>query len=296
MLGEIEKFKGIENVEAKFSIVIPTWNNLAYLKICVGSILKNSAYKHQIIIHVNDGSDGTLEWVKKQLFDYTYSKENIGICYPLNYARTLVSTKYFVYMNDDMYVCPNWDKALLEALPVGRPFFYSSTMIEPLGTANNCVIQGNYGTCPENFKEEQLLREYAGLPFSDWSGATWPPNILPVDLWDLVGGYSTEFSPGAYSDPDFSMKLWQAGVRDFKGVAASRVYHFGCKTTGRILELNNGAKQFLEKWGMTAGTFTKYVLRRGEPYQGLLQEPNSSRYKVELKRGKIKKLFAMFGQ
>ncbi len=292
MLAEIEKHKVARNEDAKFSIIIPTWNNLPYLKLCVESILKNSAYKHQIIIHVNDGSDGTLEWVKGQQLDYTYSKENIGICYPLNYARGLVATQYFVYMNDDMYVCPNWDKALYDALPKDRPFFYSATMIEPLGTANNCVIQGNYGNSPENFDEDRLLKEYESLPFSDWSGATWPPNILPVELWDLVGGYSTEFSPGAYSDPDFSMKLWQAGVRDFKGVSASRVYHFGCKTTGRGIKLNSGAKQFLEKWGMTSGTFTKYLLRRGEPYQGPLQEPDSPKYKSELRRCRLKKLFS----
>ena len=31
--------------EYKFSIVIPTWNNLAMLRLCVESILKNSKYK-----------------------------------------------------------------------------------------------------------------------------------------------------------------------------------------------------------------------------------------------------------
>lgn len=47
-----------------FSILIPTWNNLPFLKICVDSIRKNSTYRHQIIVHVNDGSDGTLEWAR----------------------------------------------------------------------------------------------------------------------------------------------------------------------------------------------------------------------------------------
>ena len=45
----------------RFSILIPTWNNLEFLKICIGSIRRNSTFDHQIIIHVNDGSDGTLE-------------------------------------------------------------------------------------------------------------------------------------------------------------------------------------------------------------------------------------------
>ncbi|MEP6846329.1 MAG: glycosyltransferase, partial [Panacibacter sp.] len=75
-----------------FSIIIPSWNNLPYLKLCVESIRKNSAYKHQIIIHVNEGKDGTLEWIKQQQdIDYTFSKENVGVCYALNIARTLLS-------------------------------------------------------------------------------------------------------------------------------------------------------------------------------------------------------------
>ena len=43
-----------------FSIIIPTLNNLKYLKLCIESINKNSKYKHEIIPHVNIGSDGTL--------------------------------------------------------------------------------------------------------------------------------------------------------------------------------------------------------------------------------------------
>ena len=54
-----------------FSILIPSWNNLSFLKLCVQSIRKNSAMQHQIIVHVNDGSDGTLQWVKEEGLDYT---------------------------------------------------------------------------------------------------------------------------------------------------------------------------------------------------------------------------------
>ena len=56
-----------------FSILLPTWNNLPLLKLCVHSIRTHSAYGHQIIVHVNDGSDGTLEWVREQGLDHTHS-------------------------------------------------------------------------------------------------------------------------------------------------------------------------------------------------------------------------------
>ena len=104
----IQNFKRANTPSAKFSIVIPTWNNLAYLQLCIASILKNSTYQHQIIVHVNEGTDGTLEWVKAQTnIDYTYSENNVGVCYALNNCRSLLSTDYFLYMNDDMYA---WTK------------------------------------------------------------------------------------------------------------------------------------------------------------------------------------------
>jgi hypothetical protein len=186
-----------------------------------------------------------------------------------------------------MYVCPGWDTEMFrEIREIGHDwFFLSATAIEPL-PQSICAISGDYGQDVEEFREEQLLQEFAQLPMSDWSGATWPPNIVHVDTWDLVGGYSIEFSPGMYSDPDFSMKLWQAGIRFFKGLAKSRAYHFGSKTVKRVTK-NRGYYQFIAKWGLTSSTAMKYYLKRGEPFSGLLHEaelPQMINWKNNLKR------------
>ena len=62
-----------------FSIVIPTFNNLDYLKLCLKSIKINSNFKHEIILHINDGSDGSKEYVKNNGYKFTYSDKNIGL-------------------------------------------------------------------------------------------------------------------------------------------------------------------------------------------------------------------------
>ncbi len=277
MNQQVESYKRATVTGAVFSIVIPSWNNLPFLKLCIDSIRKNSTHTHQLIVHVNEGSDGTLEWIKTQPdIDYTYSATNIGVCYALNFARHLVSTAYLLYLNDDMYVCPEWDAALYEEVQrIGHKYFFvSGTAIEPL-PQSNCAIGKDYGTEIENFRESALLKEYATLPMSDWQGATWPPNVVHIDVWDMVGGYSIEFSPGMYSDPDFSMKLWQLGVREFKGVSKSRVYHFGSKSVKRVAR-NKGYYQFINKWGITSSTLTKHYLHRGSRFDGKLNEPSLS--------------------
>lgn len=149
-------------------------------------------------------------------------------------------------------------------------------MIEPYPTNSTPVIGGkNYGVTIESFEEQRLLNEYMSFQKDDWCGATRPPNVVHRDVWDLIGGYSIEFSPGMYSDPDFSMKLWQTGVRLFKGVSRSRVYHFVSKSVGRIVR-NNGRHQFLQKWGMSPSTFYKYFIRKGTKFEGPLHDPDIS--------------------
>jgi len=62
-----------------FSILIPTYNNLEYLKTCINSIKKNSKFNHQIIVHVNEGKDGTLDYIKNSNLEFTFSEQNIGM-------------------------------------------------------------------------------------------------------------------------------------------------------------------------------------------------------------------------
>lgn len=279
-----------------FSILIPTWNNLEYLKLCIESIRKNSTYKHQILLYVNDGSDGTLEWVKEGGYEHIHNPENIGICWALNALRTKVKTDYILYMNDDMYVCPEWDKELWEEirrLPDNK-FFLSSTLIQPRAFFCKSVIApANFGESIETFREEELLKNYQSLPHQDWAGGTWPPNVVHKDIWDLVGGYSIEFSPGMYSDPDFSAKLWMAGIRLFKGLSGSRVYHFESKSTARIKK-NNGSYQFLQKWGITSSSFMRNILRRGEPFRPYSTMPKQTlALEKDISRSRIKKIFCV---
>ncbi|ODS79108.1 MAG: family 2 glycosyl transferase [Cytophagaceae bacterium SCN 52-12] len=257
-----------------FSILIPSWNNLEYLKLCIGSIRRNSTFRHQILVHLNEGTDGSLEWIKEQPdITYTYSKNNLGVCYPLNLLSVKTATDYIVYMNDDMYVCPEWDKALMDEIKrIGHKYFFLSATAIEASPKKACAIHRNFGKNSSEFDEQSLLRHYKSLNIPDWHGATWPPNIVHKDIWQLVGGYSIEFSPGMYSDPDFSMKLWEAGVRLFKGINSSKVYHFGSISVNRVKK-NRGYYKFIGKWGFTSSTATQYFLHRGETYDGPLTSP-----------------------
>lgn len=294
MIDQIVKYAAPENKNYQFSVLIPSWNNLEYLKLCIKSIQKNSKLSIQIIVIINEGKDGSKEWIEAQdNIDFIYSPVNIGICFGLNAARSLVKSDYMVYVNDDMYLLPNWDLVIAEEINIlkGKNFLISSTMIEPFDTGNSCVVVRDYGRSIQDFKEDQLLSEYLNCTKSDWQGSTWPPIVVHKELWDMVGGLSIEFSPGMYSDPDLSMKLAEAGVRTFKGLGKSLVYHFGSKSTRRVKK-NLGRRMFILKWGISSRIFMHNYLNIGQKYQGLLKDFNWKENQSIL--DKLKRIWACF--
>ncbi|GCD77772.1 hypothetical protein JCM31826_12540 [Thermaurantimonas aggregans] len=251
-----------------FSILIPTWNNLQYLQLCIDGISKYSSLKHQIILAINEGKDGTLVFAEKKQISYVHFEKNVGVCLAVNAARSLAISDYVVYMNDDMVPLPGWDIQLMEEIRKcdSKLFMISSTMIEPYETNNPCVIVQNFGTDYKSFDEKSAVRFVKKISRNNWKGASWPPFVVHKDVWDIVGGFGIEYSPGFYSDPDFSLKLYLLGVRHFIGCGKSLVYHFGTKSTKRVKK-NNGKDLFLLKWGITASDFYSNVLNLGEDFE-----------------------------
>ena len=261
----------------KFSILIPTFNNIDYLKLVISSIKINSKYEHEIILHINDGSDGTLEYAQKEGIIYTHSDTNIGLCSSINKAATKITTKYVLYVHDDMYLCENWDEILEKEIKnLDNDLFYlSGTNYETRDIDN----QYNPGNSPEQFKPDLFHKFCMTKKEKDLQGSHWAPHIISKRLWDIVGGFSEEFNPGDGSDPDFCMKLWINNVRIFKSIDKFKVFHFGSRTTrNKKIVRNNGTKKFLLKYGFNPKFFRKYYLKGGANsiFDGPLTEPKIS--------------------
>ena len=276
-----------------FSVIIPTYNNINYLKICLDSLKKNSKFNHEIILHVNEGVDGSLDYVKKNNFLFSYSEKNAGVCVAFNQAVKKATKKYIVLGHDDMYFCPNWDEVFYSELKKqdeDKDFFLSGTMVQPFESYINLDCGKTY----KEFNEKKLLSELPNIKFNNFQGTHWQPSLIPVSTWNKVGGFSLDFSPGLGSDPDFNMKLWKIGVRLFKGLGDCRVYHFSSISL-RKKSWNNGSKTFLLKWGITIKFFKKFYLRTNKKYIGELVEPKKNiLYYTLLLSCKIKYIYYRF--
>ena len=283
-----------------FSILIPSFNNLEYLKTCIDSLKKNSEYTHQIIVHINEGTDGSLEYVNENNLEYTFSNENIGMPKALNRASKLSKLDYILISHDDFYYCPGWDVELVKNVNfIGHNNFYlSSTMV---GAGQ---VEFDAGQTVDNFDETKLLDNLEIIKTIDFQGTTKCPGLIHKDVWKRVGGWSEEFSPTGGDDTDFAMKLWKINIRIFKGLGKSLAYHFGSITTRKKHKSlftylgSRGNKIFLRKWGYNINFFEKFFLRSGldknknlifNKYTGPLKEPKKNlNFYVELIKGKFK--------
>ena len=266
------------------SIIIPSFNNLKYLKLCIQSLEKNSHYKNEILIHVNEGSDNTVAYLESRNIQYTHSIKNIGLCKGCNQVAKKSRFDYILYSHDDMYFLPDWDLYLMNKVKSidTNKFYFSSIMIN-----GDPKLRGHLdffaGETIENFDEKKLLENYKNLEHEDFQGSTWAPHLIHKELWNKIGGFSEEFSPGAGSDPDLNMKLWNEGVRTFQCISNSRVYHFGSVTIRKkgesLFKKNQGSfanKIFLMKWGISIRTFKRFYLRSNYLHNNPLTDPEKN--------------------
>ena len=192
-----------------------------------------------------------------------------------------------------MYFLPSWDSILKKEIELlDTKFFYlSGTMIQRKG-ADLTLDAGNDH---EDFNERYLLDNYQKINITDHQGSHWAPHLINKDVWNLVKGFSEEFDPGDGSDSDLNKKLWNCGVRIFKGLNDFKVYHFGSISMRKKKNIikNNGTKTFLKKWGITPKFFFKYYLKTGCKYDGPLKNPKKPlSYFIDLMICKIKKGFS----
>ena len=147
--------------------------------------------------------------------------------------------------------------------------------------SKNGHINYDCGDTFENFDEEKLLNNYKSINCVNQQGSHFAPHVTSKNLWNIVKGFSEEFNPGIGSDPDFNMKLWNCGVRIFKGVNNFKVYHFVSTVINRInkpskdkINIRSKAnKIFLLKWRISIKFFKKFYLKTNSKYTGPLNQP-----------------------
>ncbi|WP_346895285.1 glycosyltransferase [Clostridium sp. UBA7503] len=237
----------------KTSIIILTYNNLDYNKICIESIrkyTKNNNY--EIIVVDNNSKDGTVEWLKEQKdIKVIYNKENLGFPKGCNQGINIANGEEILLLNNDTIVAPGWLENLKECL-------YSSEYIGAVGPVTNSCP--NYQSIPISYASVEEMIEFAEK-YNYSEPKKWEERLrligycmlIKKEVIDKVGLLDEIFTPGNFEDDDYSLRMRKAGYK-LMLCKNSFIHHFGSASFEKISKefselLIRNRKKFFEKWG-----------------------------------------------
>jgi glycosyltransferase involved in cell wall biosynthesis len=251
------------------SFIIPTRNNLPYLKLAYGSIRKH--YPQTKIIILDDNStDGTKEWVDSEsgkgdsnTIYYRNDERQVGHTVLYDKGVELCDSEVFTIFHADMVCGANYVENLLKHLkPQG---VVSATRIEPpLHPPGKEKIVKDFGTYAEDFQHtdfntfvRNMQQEVINKDIVT-KGIFAPWMMYKADFL-AIGGHDKYFAPFPYEDSDIFQRFILKGY-NIKQSRDAFVYHFTCRGhrwTEKVQKDDHFYKlccaknslHFIRKWG-----------------------------------------------
>jgi O-antigen biosynthesis protein len=235
------------------SIVIVTYNNLLYTRLCITSIRSyTDADQYEIIVVDNHSTDGTVEWLQQQTDIRTiYNQQNAGFPSACNQGIQVASGDAILLLNNDTIVTPNWLQNLLTCLQ-------SSEDIGAVGTVTNYC--SNYQMIPVTYSTVEDMFKFAA-DNNDSDPSKWEERLRLIgycllikrSVVEQVGLLDEQFSHGNFEDDDYSFRIRKAGYR-LMLCKDTFIHHFGSMSfdqkTGTFSQLLTANRtKFAEKWG-----------------------------------------------
>ena len=218
------------------SFIQPSRNNLKYLKWSYDSIRKNLGYTHEICMADDFSNDGTWEWMQ----EIQKKDQNVKIHRNEGPTRLGHTILYDTLINDyatndivmiyhaDMYALPGLDVEINKHIKKG--VVVSGTRIEPpLHPQGPEKILADYGIEPEEFDEQQLLRDLDKM--KDKSKITegiFAPWAIMKEDFQSIGGHDPLYAPQSKEDSDIFNRFHLAGYK-FIQTWEGFVYHMTCR-------------------------------------------------------------------
>ena len=252
----------------KISFIMPSYNNLRYLKHAYRSIRTWEEAGQEIAILDDASVDGTVEWLDSLndpnlIIWKNETGKRMGHTITYDIGVELSTNDIFSIFHADMFVGENYAKNLVKHLDRGK--VVTATRIEPpLHPSGREKITRDFGVWPEEFREDDFIkfvREEQERSKDQTTKGIFAPWAMYKEDFLKIGGHDPLFAPFPYEDSDIFQRFLLAGYEVLQSRDAL-VYHLTCrghkwtddKIVGKVddsfeeLEVN-GRKNFIRKWG-----------------------------------------------
>lgn len=239
----------------KISFIIPSRNNLKYLKWSYASIRKNLDQEHEICVASDFSNDGTEEWCretanKDKNFKFIINEGPDRLGHTILYDKLInevATNEICMIYHADMYACQNLDKAILNYLEKGT--IVSATRIEPpLHPAGIEKIILDCGIEPEEFDENKLLENLKYAQRQQVTEGIFAPWAFYKSDFQEIGGHDWLFAPQSKEDSDIFNRFQLNGIK-FLQTWEGFVYHMTCRGS----RFKDGAKRNPDEQVFMAG-------------------------------------------
>jgi GT2 family glycosyltransferase len=234
----------------KVAVVILNWNGKYYLERFLPSVYNSSYPNLTFVIGDNASTDDSVEFIKKTYPKITLiqNDKNYGFAGGYNRILAQVEADYFIILNSDVEVSPNWIEPIIQAMEsdskvvAAQPKILSSLnpdQFEYAGAAGGFIDKYGYPFCRGRIFEnlEVDLGQYNDPKSIFWaSGAAL---FIKSKIWKESGGFDEDFF-AHMEEIDLCWRLKRMGYT-IKYYPFSEVFHVG----GGALSKENPFKTYL---------------------------------------------------
>ncbi len=253
----------IQSVFPKVSIVVLTYNNLKYNKLCIESILEKTAYpNYELIIVDNNSTDGTRDFLKElknnPKIKVILNNANLGFAKGNNIGIKNSDGDHVILLNNDTVVTRGWIGGLIKHLKDEKV-----GMVGPV--TNSIGNEAKINVAYDNIADIEPFAEcYTELHWNETFEITTLAMFcvaIKREVINKVGYLDENYQIGMFEDDDYSMAVKRAG---YKLLCAEDVFihHFGSVSFRRLED-----KEFKKIFEENRSRFEKKWNTRWKPHK-----------------------------
>lgn len=228
-------------------ILIVVKDQLDYITACVDSIFKNTT-NFKLYIW-NNGSDVPttqfLQSLTTQGVEVIESVSNEGFIKPNNALAMMGKSEYFILLNSDTIVFPNWDKSLISIMQMNPDIVQTGYQ----GSILSDTLQGG---CESYGHQIDYL--------CGWC------MCMPRRIYNEVGLFDEQHLQFAYcEDSDLSLRLLERGHQIYAS-SLGLVYHFGNRTILEVAKTTDCQQSFNKNHAWIATRWSEFLSNRHKSF------------------------------